>query len=136
MSFASVMLRLLLCLALAVNGVSTARAGMHLEHGAASGAGQAAAAEATGDMAGMPCHEMGRGDVAGPSQAPDSGSDSGKAATPDCCKGGCQCACMHATPALATAAFPALVVRAAAQRRGMTVHASPSASRLNRPPIG
>ena len=137
MSFSSLVLRLLLCLALALNGVSTARAGMHLEHGVASEAGQSAASDAMEDMAGMPCHGMGQSEVADQPQAPQNhDSDNGKAPTPDCCKGGCQCACLHATPAIAIVAFPALVVHAAVQRRGTTAHAPPAAPRLNRPPIG
>ena len=142
MSFPSSLLRLLLCLALAFNGVSTARAGMHLAHGAASGGGEPAASGAMEDMAGMPCHDMGQGDDPVPSKAHAAsepaahGAGTDGASMPDCCKSGCQCACMHATSAIAGVAFPAFVVHAAVQRRGTTAHAPPTAPRLNRPPIG
>lgn len=136
MSLGSSLLRLLLCIALALNGVSTARAGMHLEHVMPAGMAQSAAPEAMEHMAGMPCHDMDQGGTVDPSTATDPAPDEGKSPTPDCCKGGCQCACMHATLAIAAVAFPALVVHAAVEQRGVIVHAPPAALRLNRPPIG
>lgn len=136
MSLGSSLLRLLLCIALAFNGVSTARAGMHLEHALPADTMQSAAPDAMENMVGMPCHDMDQGGNADPSTATDPGPDEGKGPTPDCCKGGCQCACMHATPAIAAVAFPALVVHVAVEQRGVIVHAPPAALRLNRPPIG
>lgn len=138
MSFGSTLLRLFLCLALALNGVSAARASMHLEHGAPEGTARSATPAAMDGMAGMPCHEMEQGRAAAPSQVstPDS-DEGGKAPAPDCCKGGCQCACLqHATPAIAAIAFPPMVVHAAVRWDGATAHAAPAALRLNRPPIG
>ena len=136
MSLGSSLLRLLLCIALAFNGVSTARAGMHLEHNVPDDAAQSAEPDPMAHMAGMPCHDMDQGGNADPSTAPDPRPDEGKSPTPDCCKGGCQCACLHATPAIAAVAFPALVVHVAVAQRGVVVHAPPAALRLNRPPIG
>lgn len=135
MSLGSSLLRLLLCIALAFNGVSTARAGMYMHH-MVSAPAQSAALEPVDDMAGMPCHSTDQDAAANKSAATDPDPDE-KVPTPDCCKGGCQCACMQqATPAIAMVVFPALVMRDAAQQRGMTAHAPPAALRLNRPPIG
>jgi hypothetical protein len=141
MSRGSSLLRLLLCVVLAFNGlafngVPTARADMHPEHGVPLGAVQAAAPESMDGMAGMPCHDMDQGGLTDQAAA-DADPDDDKAPTPDCCKDKCQCACMqHATPAITLAAFSARIVHDSVQLRATTAHAPPTLSRLNRPPIG
>lgn len=136
MSLGSSLLRLVLCVVLAFNGVSTAHAGMHLEHGVPTGAVQAAAPESMDDMAGMPCHDMDQGSLVDQAAA-NADPDDEKAPTPDCCKDKCQCACMqHATPPIAIAAFSARAVHDPVQQRATTAHAPPTLPRLNRPPIG
>ena len=136
MSFGSSLLRVLLCLAFACNGVSSAHAGMHPGHGMQADSTQFATPAAMGDMAGMPCHDMAMGSDTDHSlsAAPDTNGE--KSPEPDCCKGGCQCACLqHATPAVAMTALPARIAHEAIQQHAPCAHAPPALLRLNRPPI-
>lgn len=136
MTLGSVLLRLLLCIALAFNGVSVAHAGLHLAHGASSAPMQPPASAATEAEGAVPCHGVGQAGDTSP-HVPEAADLAGEATTPDCCKGGCQGTCMqHATPAIAMAAFPALVAHDRVRQRGVIAHRSPAVVRLNRPPIG
>ena len=138
MSFGSSLLRVLLCLAFASNGVSNVvHAGMHPGHAMPADAAQSATPAAMDDMAGMPCHELVQGGDTDHSQplVPDPNGD--ESPVPDCCKGGCQCACLqHATPAVAMTALPARIVHEVVPQHAPSAHAPPAMLRLNRPPIG
>ena len=136
MSFGPLLLRVLLCLAIAFNGVSAAHATPHLEHGARSDATAALTSGHSESGDAMACHaEQGGGDRADAPLAQEPGGDEPDA--PPCCKGVCQCACMqHATPANAIGAIPVVLDHEAAQPRRVAAHAPPAVLRLNRPPIG
>ena len=137
MSFGSSLLRVLLCLAFACNGVSSAHAGMHPGHAMPADAAQSAISATMGGMTVLSCHEIGQGrDTVHPQPAsPD--TDDEELPAPDCCKGGCQCACLqHATPAVAMMAISVRIVHAVIQQHTPSEHAPPAMLRLNRPPIG
>lgn len=139
MSFGSILLRLLLCLALAVNGTPVAMAAVHATHGAELAADQHAQAtpQGAGDVAGMPCHDMGPDGMAA---SMDSAGDAGGSPSPepDCCKDSCQCACAHgvASTGVPLHAIP-IQYQATVVATGRTDgYAPPLLSHLIRPPIG
>ena len=138
MSFGSILLRLLMCLALALNGVPGAAAAAHAAHGSETHAEKTAAPAkaSTKDMAGMPCHDTDAG--RGEQDSTDEGDIGTAAADPDCCKGGCQCACVHTVASMfhplsvAPAAFHASV----AISRDTGTYVPPVLPHMIRPPIG
>lgn len=126
----SFLLRLLLCLVLAVNGMGLAQAGLHAE------APQAAAVARDVAPPGG-CHED-----AEPQASPDAPmSGTHPAGDTGCCDGagdGCRCLCMAQTPLVFVVAtvpaamrVPDRVVSAAS-----TWHRPPRLPHLIRPPIG
>lgn len=136
----TVLLRLLLSLALILNGIggAVASTGMQMEHmGWMHGAMHADAAE---QSAQPPCHEH-----AGVTSS-DKGTDSGATAntpaktkqSPDCCKSGtCRCLCVHQSQVAITALLPAPVIEHAGVMRPLKPgHAAPALPHLIRPPIG
>lgn len=136
MSFVSTLLRVVLCLALAPNGVSLAHAGPHMEHSApAVAAAGSAPVEADGSD-GMPCHGTNQAGEYLPASEQLEQDGGGEPAIPDCCKSACKCACMqHATPPVAVAALSAQLAHESTVQRGAVAHAPPAVVRLNRPPI-
>lgn len=136
MSFGSILLRVLLCVALAFNGVAMAHTGVHLQHEMSPepAAHADVSPENSGDA--MPCHGAGQKDHASNAAMQEPASISGTPAAPDCCDEGGHCACMqHATAALGFTQFPALVVRQGVWQGRANTHLPPAVLRLNRPPI-
>jgi hypothetical protein len=132
----TILLRLLLSLAVLVNGTTAAMAFKHAGHDAmlATTAPVQASSTANAD----PCHEH--------DQAASLASEDPVAPVPaesghpplDCCQSGtCQCACMHPAPAAVPAiAFAAVSIGHARGARAMpTSHATPALPHLIRPPI-
>lgn len=139
MSFGSILLRLLLCLALAVNGTPVAMAAVHATHGVELAAAQHAQAtpQPTSDAAGTPCHDMGLQSGSVGTKAVDEANDR-PSPEPDCCKGACQCACAHSV-ASTVVPFLAMPVeyQATVTATGRTeAYAPPLLPHLIRPPIG
>lgn len=130
----SILLRVLLCLGLALNGVSPAHAWQHDAHaGSGSGAGVATLAPESG-TAGKACHRAPAVDPGVP--VADQAGDEGQPVAPDCCQDACDCACMqHATPATAEAALPARLEHGGAMRGEVMAYLPPATVRLIRPPI-
>lgn len=145
---ASLLLRILLCLLLVLNGVGNAVAGvrMSLEHSAraehsltdalASALGESVVPAATAAErqlatdAGPPCHEAKQAAV---EQPPADGVQD------NCCDAGqCACACLqHVLATPMPAALPAAIPGSErAGRRLQAGHLPPALSHLIRPPIG
>jgi hypothetical protein len=129
----AILLRLLLSLALVLNGTVPAMAAVRMQ--------LAAGAEAASAQQGQtPCHEAG-------AMAAYGGMDHGPAMplpdkspqkAPDCCKGGCTCACMQPTQAAPPVAMVPMMAAAPAPvvHRLALGHANPALPHLIRPPIG
>ena len=143
MSVWSALLRVLLSLSLALNGVSTAAAAVHLPLMLET-ATQAADSTGVQDAAGqgMPCHgHHGVGAEVAQDGAPATALDPApeKSSSPDCCKSGlCRCACVHGVQAalLADIDTTAILEHDHSVRPLPLGHVEPAASRLIRPPIG
>ena len=142
MSTRAILLRLLLCIALAFNGAASAMASVQLMQMHADGQGTASIPVPTMADAepAMPCHHNGQAshsqdaaDAAMPSK------DKQPHQAPDCCKSStCTCACVHQAAAM----VPMLVFQGATllhvgSVRSMTLgHPAPALPHLIRPPIG
>lgn len=136
MSIGAILLRLLLCIALALNGVSVAHAGLHVAHGQSMAAMPAAIDPAPQSDDASPCHGGRATDEQASQGAASHPMASQDASTPECCDDGCQGACMqHATPAMAMAVFTALMAQDRVRQGGGITHVPPASVRLNRPPI-
>lgn len=139
----SLLLRVLLSLTIAFNGVAFAGVSSHATmHPAA--AVEAPATDAKDDMAGSGCPESG---MAAPQPHADHVADlddpSGQTpkdhVSDDCCKSGtCRCPCMHAAQLAVSVA--GLVLPAVQNTQDVQIpalgHASPVLGHLIRPPIG
>lgn len=135
----SFLLRVLLSLSLALNGVTAAAAATHmpLMHEATTQASPAVAAEGNQDM---PCHGHHASKANAGHDAPAATPDKTTSkSSPDCCKSGaCRCACVHA----AQAALTDWPIAASTVERDLSVrplllgHAAPALPHLIRPPIG
>lgn len=158
MSFWPTLLRVLLCLVLALNGATSAVAATRMQLGhsghpglqatimvASTTAAPMAAAAASDD--GMPCHQAQHEPARAASDSPIADDATAAGSTPatstssatDCCGSDtCTCACMHA----AQAALPITTVAASviehsqAARWLPSAHATPALPHLIRPPIG
>ena len=129
MSVRFVLLRLLLCLALLLNGTASAMAAarMAIPHAEPQGRTMQSAA---------PCHDMAMVDQAAAStdRAPEDGHPA-----PDCCESGiCQCACVHAAqPAVPAMPAPGFIAGGSRPAQAMPAgHADPALPHPVRPPIG
>lgn len=137
MSMGSLLLRLLLCLSLLVNGVASAAAMPRME--AAVPAAQAMAASGS-SASGTHCHQD------GPMAMPHEGAKMlahmhGKAQghpMPDCCKSGaCDCACTQLAQVFSvTPLIVSLVPQATVLPPPEPQRAAPALPHLIRPPIG
>lgn len=137
MSFWAVLLRVLLSVALIVNGATTAMASVQMAHGAAS----IAATPVKPASVETPCneHQQTASVTADPPSSATVESPKSKHATSDCCKSGaCRCACMQsASASLPMMMFtPALVEHSQSVRPMALGHAAPALPQLIRPPIG
>ncbi len=140
----SVLLRMMLIVALVLNGAGAAAASVTMLQASMpeTASSTAHAMQATSTMqSGMPCHDMAQtmAKPASPEIAIQSPGHAGKPAAPDCCKSGtCQCACMQA----AHAALPAMLAFAVDSPHSDVAHpmpaghADPALPHLVRPPIG
>lgn len=137
MWLSTVLIRVLLSVALILNGATQAMVSVQMTHGAASIASmpeKKASSE-------MPCHQHEQAAAsltADPSAAPDSPPKT-KHPAPDCCKfGACRCACLHSAPA----AVPMMIYTPALVDHSQSVlpialgHVAPALPHLIRPPIG
>lgn len=140
MSVAAVLLRLLLSLAIVLNGAGNAMASVPMQGGAMplhygqqdDRAGTAASAHCAGHEMTMPAALANAVDGSG--QAPDRSEQS----MPDCCKSSaCRCACAHACSSLMPAAAQAFAMIAHEMSIGaMSIgYRAPALPHLIRPPI-
>lgn len=145
MSAWSILLRVLLTVALILNGSGYAVASSHMQMDHMVGAGGAPAfAEDSAGTAESGCSEHHRSTVpvagnAGADAVVDAASAKSSAPSPDCCKSGaCRCVCVQqaqaAVPALALQ--PALVEHVRSLIPMDSDYASPALPHLIRPPIG
>ncbi len=140
----SVLLRMMLIVALVLNGAGAAAASVTMLQAPMPGTASHAAhaMQATSAMQdGMPCHDMAQmtEKPVSPEIAVQVPGHPGKPSAPDCCKSGtCQCACVQA----AHAALPAMLAFALASPHSDVAHpmpaghADPALPHLVRPPIG
>jgi hypothetical protein len=136
----SLLLRLVLCLSLALNPVATAFAGTHAHQQArATGPSDPVHTE----VARVACHDLAAVTEESPAHEPfthakrDQGSPVERA-TVDCCQSdACQCACVHLSQALLPGPAAGLdgVMGAAIIRQAGALHATPALPHLIRPPI-
>lgn len=137
MSLWAVLLRVLLSVALILNGATTAMASVQMTHEFAS---KAATSVKTTSVE-MPCHQHQQSAVstADAPVAPPVLPSNAKHPAPDCCKSSaCRCACLHAAPAaVPMMAFTPVMVEHTQSVRPMSLgHAAPALPHLIRPPIG
>lgn len=143
MSAWSLLLRVLICMTLALNGVATAAMSVHMPGAmtSATSAKQIASPQQQATKE-MPCHGH---HAAGATSALDSTTAVDPKPAADghgksgCCKSGlCQCACMQGVQAAMTATLPATVMfgRVVSTRTLPLGHAAPALLHLIRPPIG
>src|SRR5688500_14901628 len=132
----TILLRLLLSLAVLLNGTTAALAFKHGGHDAMPATTAPALASSTADA--LPCPEHDQAALMA-SEDPVTPVPAESGHPPlDCCQSGaCQCACMHPAPAAApTIAFAAVSIGHARSARPMpTGHAAPALPHLIRPPI-
>ena len=137
MSVWSILLRVLLSIALVLNGATGAFAatGMQMSH--AVPVSSAPAAERTAVE--KPCHQaIGMAHV-GPTAATDPAPEPSKHPRPDCCKSAiCTCRCVQGVRAPPIYAFvpTALVNHSQSVRPILLGHISPALPHPTRPPIG
>lgn len=142
MSASSILLRVLLCLTLALNSMATAAMSVRMsEPMAATSKMQAVASQEPATEA-SPCHGH-DGKAMGPTPdkpvAAHQKTASGGDTKSDCCKSAsCQCACLHGAQAVMAAPLHvmATVDRNPNARRLSKGHAGPAIPHLIRPPIG
>lgn len=137
MSLWAVLLRVLLSIALILNGATTAMASVQMTHGFAP---KAATPVKTASVE-MPCHQhqQAASVAADPSPAAPVSPPKSKHPAPDCCKSSaCRCACMHSAPATMSMMIytPAVVEHSQSVRPMALGHAAPALPHLIRPPIG
>lgn len=142
MSTRAILLRLLLCVALVLNGAASAMTSVQVtqmhadEHEAVSAP---VAPMAIGESE-MPCHHDGQSahsDDAAGAAAP--AKDKQPRQAPDCCKSStCTCACVHQAVAMVSMmAVQGVVSLHVSSVRPMALgHPAPALSHLIRPPIG
>ena len=146
MRLPSLLLRIVLCLSLVLNGSGIAFASGH-----AGMDGHAMAGAGSEGQTDQPCHEDGTPDPAalmshadhvpvagGDVPLPDNTHTPGHAEK-DCCDiGTCRCACMHGTVAAVAmlARVPVAAIRGTAVRPLVPAHPAPALPHLIRPPIG
>ena len=142
MSVWPILLRVLLSVALVLNGATGAAAAVRMQMSHAEGNTEAALAEESSDIsaAEMPCHDSASGGAHEDSAAAvDPAPEKAPHPTPDCCKSSsCNCACVHAAQAPPASAFITTLLADHSQsvRPLLLGHPSPALPHLNRPPIG
>lgn len=139
----SIALRLILMLALVLNGTASAVAGVRMAAGHDHGAQVSDTQERPGGMHDAGCPKHARHGVAmsqpGEHHATQGHLSTPSAPAPDCCKAdACQCACTHFTQVLAAAMVPGQTVfrRLTAVDIPAAGHPAPPLPHPIRPPIG
>lgn len=142
MSVWALLLRVLLSVALVLNGATGAAAAVHMQmpHDDGQALPTLVAESPESSSVDMPCHHQATGtsDEA-PLAAADPAPAGSKHSTPDCCKSSsCNCVCAHATqaPLASTFIHAPLVDRSQNVRPLLLGHPAPALPHLNRPPIG
>lgn len=141
MSLPAVLLRLVLSLALVLNGMGTAAASVQMLGGMAMLPAHQAESRIA-KVGASPCaeHHMAMAGQEGKSADPSTPApQGGKHPAPDCCKSSaCRCACVHACPSVtATSVQMPLVIAHDLSGRTMSLgHPTPALPHLIRPPIG
>ena len=142
MSVWAILLRVLLSLALVLNGATGAAAAvrMQMSHGDAHMAEVPPVESPMASAADMPCHQQASGVAAETSPVmADPDPAKSKHPTPDCCKSSsCNCVCVQAAQAPLTSVFVTTLLADHSQsvRLLLLGHPSPALPHLNRPPIG
>ena len=144
MSVWAILLRILLSVALVLNGATGAAAAVRMQMSHEDGQALAIAAvavespESSSDD--MPCHQQAiEADSKASLAADDSAPPGSKHPTPDCCKSSsCNCVCTHAAQAPLAFVFVhvPLVDHSLSVRALLPGHPSPALPHLIRPPIG
>ncbi|MBS0576409.1 MAG: CopL family metal-binding regulatory protein [Proteobacteria bacterium] len=136
MSLSSILLRLLLCLSLLVNGVASAVAMPSMEAVAPDAHAMAAASSASA----TPCHEQGQAAIPhqGVKMLAHMHGKPQRQPKPDCCKSGaCDCACTQLAQVFSVAPLVASVIpQATVLPPPEPQRAAPALPHLIRPPIG
>ncbi|WP_242112720.1 CopL family metal-binding regulatory protein [Luteimonas aquatica] len=142
MSLPARLLRIVLILTLVLNGIGSAAASMHLHapmpaqpmHHAGMDGAQAPAAPCAEHHKGMSSGAMAAAEHAAPT-APVQHDDP---RAPDCCKQGCDCACVHACASALVAALspPPVMPHALGVAFMAPGRPAPALPHLIRPPIG
>lgn len=140
MSIRAILLRVLLSVALVLNGATGAAAAVHMPHDDGRALAILAAETPEFSSADMPCHQQAT-EAGGkaPLAADDSVPSESKHSTPDCCKSSsCNCDCVQAAQAPPASVFvhTLLVDHSQSVRPLLLGHPSPALPHLNRPPIG
>lgn len=142
MSVRAILLRVLLSVALVLNGATGAAAAVHMQMPHEDGQILAPlVVEPPGlSSADMPCHQQAT-ETSGeaPLAAVDPAPSEPKHSTPDCCKSSsCNCVCMHAAQAPPAPMFiqTSLVDHSLSVGPLLPGHPSPALPHLIRPPIG
>lgn len=142
MSVWAILLRVLLSLALVLNGATGAAAAvrMQMSHGNTHTSLTQSIESSKVSTADMPCHHQVSGaDSEAPETAVDPAPVKSKHPTPDCCKSSnCNCVCIQAAQAPPVSAFITTLLADHSQivRPLLLGHPSPALPHLNRPPIG
>lgn len=143
MSVWALLLRVLLSVALVLNGAAGAAAAVRMQMPHGDGQALAAMAVESPELSSddvPPCHQPAtEADGEAPLAAADPAPAGSKHSTPDCCKSSsCNCVCAHATqaPLASTFVHAPLVDRSQNVRPLLLGHPAPALPHLNRPPIG
>ena len=137
MSVWSILLRVLLSLALVLNGATGAYAATRMQMSHAAPVSIIAAAERTAVE--KPCHQASDMTHVGPMAAIDPAPEPSKHPSPDCCKSSsCTCMCVQGVqaPPVYASVLTALVNHSQSVRPLSLGHTSPALAHPPRPPIG
>ena len=142
MSASSILLRVLLCLTLALNSMATAAMSVRMAKSVAATANMQVATSQESATGASPCHGH-DGKAMAPtsdkSVATDQKAATGDDTKSDCCKSAsCQCACLHGVQAVMTASLRVVPTHDRNPNASPlhTGHAGPAIPHLIRPPIG
>lgn len=142
MSVWAILLRILLSVALVLNGATAAAAAVRMQMSHEDGPAFAAVVVESPQpsSADMPCHpQTSEADSKASVAADDSAPSKSKHVAPDCCKSSsCNCVCAHAAqaPLAFVLVHAPLVDQDLSVRPLLTGHPSPALPHLIRPPIG
>jgi hypothetical protein len=142
MSFWQIILRVLLGVALVLNGASGAAAAVRMQMPHADGHAETTLTKESPDISAVdaPCHQEAAAVVSkGQGAAADPEPAKPKPPSPECCKSSsCNCVCVQAAQAPPASAFIDTLLAGHSQsvRPLLLGHPAPALPHLNRPPIG